>query len=534
MANAYSSKTVITNPKELFGREMVLSQLISLANNGNSVAVIGPRRFGKSSLIRCVETTLKQSETSKVYPVYFDFKEVGSTIKGTDNVYRYMISYFVASLNKDNLFNEKIDIKKVSISSSCDWEDVFESLAEVNSVRIQGVFEELITFFSELLEKGILFLIDEYEWLFRFSFDEPVGFMKLRNFSSKHVKNGINPFSFWISGAASWDFLCSITGSPELNVIDAPIIYVGNIDYEFFCDMWEFEISKLDKYPESLNKLLDIVFKASGGIPFYGKLLGSQILTSDKPLSYKHLKPHFQELYNSLQSEEKMIVNNIAILPRNFKPSKYLLELVDKGLIWQNGKSFEIRSDFFKDFVKSNFANGFNEKITEQPECQKLTDNIGSLILVINQTHHNKKGKYIFEPVVDDSALMKDLRTPCYSIELFSDFASSLYKIVFERTKENKNGIDFTKARLPKDFRNNNQFIDIVDIMRHSLGRGHIMDTFTPRQGQLSKVKMLEILTGSKNEPNEAEDFYTLQVATLKMFEIKLTELNAIVRNMPN
>ena len=67
----------------------------------------------------------------------------------------------------------------------------------------------------------------------------------------------------------------------------------------------------------------------------------------------------------------------------------------------------------------------------------------------------------IFEPVVDDSALMKDLRTPCYSIELFSDFASSLYKIVFERTKENHNGTDITKFRLPKTFRQNNQFIDI-------------------------------------------------------------------------
>ena len=117
---------------------------------------------------------------------------------------------------------------------------------------------------------------------------------------------------------------------------------------------------------------------------------------------------------------------------------------------------------------------------------------------------------------------------------MFSDFASSLYKIVFERTKENHNGTDLTKARLPKAFKQNNQFIDIVDIMRHSLGKGHIMDTFTQRQGQLSKVRMLEILTGSKNEPSEAEDFYNLQVETLKMFENKLIELNSIVRNIPN
>lgn len=534
MANAFSSKTVITNPSELFGRETVLNQLISLANNGNSVAIIGPRRFGKSSVLRCVETSLKTDTKSKAYPVYFDFKEVGSTIKGTDNVYRYMISCFVASLTRDKLFIENIELKKVQIHSSCDWEDVFEGLIDVNSVRIQGLFEELVSFFSELIGKGILFLIDEYEWLFRFSFDEPVGFMKLRNFSSKQLTNGIIPFSFWIAGATPWDYLCSITGSPELNVIDAPVINIGNIDYDSFCKMWQFELSKLDTFPEALDKSRDIAYKASGGVPFYSKVLGSHLLTSQKPLSFILLKPHFQELYDSLQSEEKMILNEISRIPRNFKSSKYLLELIDKGIVFQNGKSYEIRSDYLKDFINNSQNSESKSKASEQHECHRLTDNIEKLIMTINQTHQNKKGKYIFEPVVDDSALMKDLRTPCYSIELFSDFASSLYKIVFERTKENQNGMDLTKARLPKAFRQNNQFIDIVDIMRHSLGRGHLMDTFTQRHGQLNKVEMLEILTGSKNEPSEAEDFYNLQVATLKMFENKLIELNGIVRNMPN
>jgi AAA+ ATPase superfamily predicted ATPase len=65
MLNAFSSKTVITNPSELFGRETVLNQLISLANNGNSVAIIGPRRFGKSSVLRCVETSLKTDSKFK-------------------------------------------------------------------------------------------------------------------------------------------------------------------------------------------------------------------------------------------------------------------------------------------------------------------------------------------------------------------------------------------------------------------------------------------------------------------------------------
>jgi hypothetical protein len=90
--------------------------------------------------------------------------------------------------------------------------------------------------------------------------------------------------------------------------------------------MWQFELSKLETFPEALDKSRDIAYKASGGVPFYSKVLGSHLLTSEKPLSFILLKPHFQELYDSLQSEEKMILTEISRLPRNFKPSKYLFK----------------------------------------------------------------------------------------------------------------------------------------------------------------------------------------------------------------
>ena len=91
-----------------------------------------------------------------------------------------------------------------------------------------------------------------------------------------------------------------------------------------------------------------------------------------------------------------------------------------------------------------------------------------------------------------------------------------------------KERIFFDNNRL--SFKKNNQFIDIVDIMRHSLGGGHLMGTFSPKPGQLKKQDMLNILVGTKNEPNTPEEFYSLQIATLKMFEIKLNKLNVIIR----
>ena len=39
--------------------------------------------------------------------------------------------------------------------------------------------------FSDLIDKTFLFLFDEYEYLFKYGFDQPTGFTTLRNFSSK-------------------------------------------------------------------------------------------------------------------------------------------------------------------------------------------------------------------------------------------------------------------------------------------------------------------------------------------------------------
>lgn len=532
MASAFSPRSTITNPEELFGREELLNQLISLANNRYSVSITGLRRFGKTSLLKCVETALRKDVAAKAYPIYFDFKDVGSIIKGTDNVYRYMISCLVATLYHDKHFVEESIFKKKLIKASGDWEDIFESLGDVNSVRIQGLFEELITFFSEYLNKTVLFLIDEYEWLFRFSFDDPVGFMKLRNFSSKLLGDGVSPFSFWIAGAIPWDYLCTLTGSGELNVIDAPPIHVGPIELTAFKSMWASEISKIEHCEDLVKNNMNFSYLNSGGIPFYGKLIGSHLLTIKNKPTYNLLKSYFQEIYNALQNEEKTILIELAKSPRNFKSNKFVHGLLDKGVIKKDGANYEIRIGFLKDFLNASPSLDKASKLSELPESHILTDKITSLITNINKTNKNKKGHYIFEPVVDEAALIKDLQTPCYSIELFSDFSSSLYKIVFERTKENKNGTDVNKARLPNSFKRNNQFIEIVDIMRHSLGGGHLMDTFSQRQGQLSKSTMLNILVGSKNEPNTPEEFYFLQLATLKLFESELNSLNSIVRAM--
>ncbi len=521
----------ITNPKDLFGREQLLKQLQQLANNRNTVSIIGLRRFGKTSILKCLEFSLSNDPDANVYPLYFDFKEVSSIVKGTENVYRYMIAKFVERLFIDNHFTHSAIFKKKKIKPSDDWTDVFEDLKDVNPVRIQSLFEEIVSFFSEYVGKTVIFFFDEYEHLFRFSFDQPEGFMKLRNFSSKVIHNNILPFSFFVCGAISWEHLCTITGSGELNCIDHST-YIAPIDKGDFESMWISEANKIENCNLEILNGTEYSFQSSGGVPFYAKIIGSNWVIKNKKPPYFILKSYFQEMLNSLTNEEQSILNELAKGPKNYKPSKYVSELFEKGLITKNGGNFEIRIGFLKEYIMSIQNEQIkSEKVTTVAE--ELTEKIANLIITINKTNKTKKGTYIFEPINDEAALLKDLRTSCISAELFSDFANSLYKIVFERTKKKVAGSDIVLKKLPSPFSKGYQFIDIVDIMRHSLGGSHLEGTFTYRPGQMRKEQMLKILINSRNEPNTPEEFLALQIATLGHFETELNKLNAIVRSYP-
>lgn len=522
------SQVEIVDPEKLFGRKELISKLIVLANRHDNVAIIGTRRFGKTCLLKCIETRLRQDVDAKSYPIYFDFKAVGSIIKGTDNIYRYMISIIVSRLCKDKYFTAQETIKKTPIAPSDEWEDIFEQINDVSSVKVQGLFEEIIKFFSELLGKTILFLIDEYEYLFKYSFDSPEGFMRMRTLSTQSLNNGLRPFSFWIAGAISWDYLCSLTGSGELNVINATETLTP-LTKEDFTSLWQSEIELVadTTLKNKLSENLEFAFTNSGGVPFYGKHIANYIVREWKQPNFSILKSFFNEVETSLLSEEKKILYDLAKLPKNIKNSKVIINLLDRGIIRKTeNKSFEVSIGFYRDYLLATI-NDSQKTQSKIPESHILTKKITDLIETINNTLINKKKSLMFELVNDNSSLESDLRTECFSKEQFADFTSSLYRIYFERTKGNGKKGD----RLPNNhYKHKSDFSKCVDTLRHTFGGGHLVHTFKPTNGQITKAEALKKLVGTNNEPYNGDDFYKLQISLLKLFEGELNNILAEVR----
>lgn len=522
MKIGFNPKNEITNPSELFGRSKELEFLIGYAKRRSCVQLIGPRRFGKTSLLKCIETHFNNEVTSDIYPLYIDFTEVASDVIGTANVYRYLISLVVAKISADKIFDAPVQFRGITINPTTYWEDSYELLKETSSSRLQEILKEVLTFFSDLTEKTFLFLFDEYEYLFKYGFDQPTGFTALRNFSSKLNKKGTNPFIFFIAGGMTWEKLCTITKSGELNVIDQ-LVRVTPIQKDDFIRMWSYEVSLLENSDKDLKEGYDFAYNASGGVPFYGKVIGNNwFINASKP-KYDVLKSHFNEILNSLELEQKDVLNNILKTPAPIRESENVLELRDNGVISKKGNVYDHRILFLKEYLQSIYTKP-SEGPSEVPVSYILTDQITNYISNINSTCANKGKDFIFDVLNEDESLYRDLRNPVLDRSQVVQFASSLYRIVYEKTKQN----DQNKATLPRNFTAGNQFIYLVNIMRHTLGKGHLYEKMS-LGNQMTKEEMYQRLLGSKNEPITSEDYLKIQIETLKLFLGELKKLKEIV-----
>jgi len=517
---------IIDNPNHLFGRDNIINRLLIRAQSGDNANIIGCRRFGKSSLINCICKKIADSNTN-VYPIVFDFRN----IKGDKAIFSTMTALFWAQLCKDKIFTEKNSFGAIEITPSEDEIDILEQLKDISLPRIQKLLEKSIILFNSLIECHFLFIIDEYEYLFKYGFENSNSFMTLRALADMTNEKNEPIFSYWLVGAVSWDKLSHSIGSGVANNITVTE-YVCPISKDHFKEMWmaECEIIEDNNTKNILIGYLDEAYRQSGGVPFYGKLLGSHIyeltIAQNKEIEFNYslCKGQLQELLE-LENYEH-ILNKIVAKPTQKFAGIIYQDLKNRGIVIEEGKQTTIVMQLLNDYIID--INKENAKPLNVPKPISLTDDVKLLIENINKTRENKRKELIFPPVIDQSSTYMDLSIPCYTEEQFEDFISSLWRIYYEWTKDS-NG--YNRKRLPKNHKvdfQNNDFSKYITL-RHTIGKAHQSDYYNPTIDQPEKATILESLTGSKNEPFKPEEFYNLQMILLNKFKEVLVELQKFV-----
>lgn len=517
------SKHTIDSLDQLFGRKDLVDKLLAYAKRKENVALIGTRRFGKTCLFKSLQKHFLIDVEAPVFPVFLDFKEVAFVIAGTAEVYRFILARLIEELYKAGFYTQKEDFNKLDITPTKNWEDNYENLLSLKIVRLNSITGEIIRYFSGIMEKTFLFMIDEYEHLFQKAFSNPEGFMPLRSLSSENEKDQVKPFAFWIAGAVGWKELCTQIGSGELNVINISMNVMPLSKGEFE-NLWKYEVSLCQEksMKDLLMSKMEFAFQKTGGVPYYAKILGARLIVDAVEPDYTMLTDYFDQIYNTLVDSERKLAKDLAVLPKNCKDSKELRSLIDKGLVHKVDSKYEIRIGYYADYLK---AIGNDSSVAKTAEAESLTEDIFSLFTTINEQRRRRRKEIIFDITEVEFNLVKGMKSLCQSVEGFKSFISTVYLTFLEKTKS-----DGTAGKKLPSMIRYSTFGNAMDILRH-VYVGHLEEKMEINVGQMTKSTALTFFIGRDFVPYHPEEFADLQIAVLTKYKDELVKLLSFVRN---
>jgi len=558
LISGFQPNCEVTDTRFLFGHHHpshLLDRLITQLQLGANIQLLGERRSGKTSILKCLASRLK-TDCSELIPVYLNYRE-HSSIKGQGAAYKFMMANIHATIVREGKFEgvPTVSIRGIELDNDTLPETTYEALESVPDYRIGGIIEDYLHILSER-GLGIILLIDEYEHLMRNTFEGNGGaFFLIRTLSSQPslLATSPKPFTYLIAGVFPWDQLCNLMGSPELNNT-GPVFYIEPLNNKSFQEMWKhclgISSSAFQEQVENNNIELEALHELVGGWAFYGKLagqyLGSSIFSENE--LYDSLMQHFNVVWSHMSTQERATLFS-SEKGGSLSDDPFARTLIQRGLLEASPTGItKLRGNLWARYVREQKL----EAASSQSNPSLLTGVDGKLILMadevavlvteINETSMNLGRGEIFNCSNQDVQIYHDLRRPGINADEFSHFALSLYNLLFERTTKvkmvktvassGKSIEDKQQFRaletLPNQFRRNNIAIRIADSVRHHFGKGHLtrLESFNASGNGMDISEVLQRYLHTKAHPLDRQ-FIELQTGILGDVIDYLTKLRS-------
>ncbi len=563
LQSGFQPSCEVTDPELLFGHSRpgaLLEQLVTQMRLGTNAQLLGERRSGKTSLLKCSIPRLCAAEP-RVVPVYLNYRR-HHLVKGYALAHRLLLAHVHASAVRGcyGAFPTRLMLRGIELSPSLLPEEHFEKLSSVSDYRIDGLIEAYFHLLGEY-GLGVVLLLDEYEHLMQHTFGGQEGaFFHIRTLSSEAPPSRGAPkaLTYVVAGALPWNQLCHVIGSPELNNIGV-VLPITPLDSEAFRQMWEQCLADsspaVRQHISMTNIKLDSIYEQAGGWPFYGKVIGQHMSSGsyNEDAIYEALVDHFTVIWSRLNFAERKQLNAVCKgLPEAVDASTQTMlhrGLVEYDLAGRLGVRGQLWSRYVRDQI-SESATDLKPTVQESNE-EKLglvVDKILDLVAEINESSLNISGEEIFRSSNHDRQIERDLRKSAVDADQFSQFALSLYNLLYERTtgpklakvvsSDGKSIVEENRfrplERLPKKLRRNRSIVKIVDAVRHHFGKGHLtrLGSFNISGNGLKISDVLQQYLGSRANPRDAQ-FLAMQLGLLNDVASFLVELRNLLDESP-
>ena len=501
--------TDITDIHNLYGRDKSIKILQSCAYRKENAGIIGARRFGKTCLLKSMESYIISHPEINAIPVYFDVKSQTTIHKNTPEVYLNIAALLAKKMYELNIVKEG----EFKISRRCFLDistDLVDMKVQMSSWHPQYQQDALFALADEVSYQGkyVLLLLDEIDSLLLEALNSPSDFGRIRGAATDGTK-----LKFWVAGTAPWKSITSDVGSPELNCgLEQTIL--SKLAKADFDAMWNDECSKIEdgNLRQRLLDIKDQVYEKTGGIPYYSKFIGSSFVngTIDRMPDYTILRDYLCEIYESkfMTDFERSVLKTLADKPMRFDNiADDVNALVTKGLVESEESTYSIIFDYLVDYVKAKTSNtNIHESIDiEQKEREILVDEIARLIDV-----NCKKIKPIpFTPSFEDYEFFKCLKIQCNNESTILAFVTSICKFYYEGSNLGRS--------LPLGFISRD-FCNIIRSLRNKYDHRNCEPRIWDDRKLFSKVN-------NGIEPYKSIHFSNMQSTILNMFKQELLDM---------
>lgn len=501
--------TDITDIHNLYGRDKSIKILQSCASRKENAGIIGARRFGKTCLLKSMESYIISHPEINAIPVYFDVKSQTTIHKNTPEVYLNIAALLAKKMCELNIVKEG----EFKISRRCFLDistDLVDMKVQMSSWHPQYQQDALFALADEVSNQGkfVLLLLDEIDSLLLEALNSPSDFGRIRGAATDGTK-----LKFWVAGTAPWKSITSDVGSPELNCgLEQTIL--SKLAKTDFDAMWNDECSKIEdgNLRQRLLDIKDQVYEKTGGIPYYSKFIGSSFVngTIDRMPDYTILRDYLCEIYESkfMTESERSVLKILADKPMRFDNiADDVNALVTKGLVESEESTYSIIFDYLVDYVKAKTSNTNIHESTdiEQKERDILVDEIARLIDV----NCKKIKPSPFTPSFEDHEFFKCLKIQCTNESTFLAFVTSICKFYYEGSELGRS--------LPLGFISRD-FCNIIRSLRNKYDHRNCEPRIWDDRKLFSKVN-------NGIEPYKSIHFSNMQSTILNIFKQELLDM---------
>ena len=338
--NPYLNRAMLRDPKGFFGRRKERARLAARIGSDppQSVAVVGDRRIGKSSLLYYISHADVApdyiDEPDKALFLFIDFQEEQRL--SVDDFFRSLFRHLQTAL---------------------------KGRYEIGGV--QPSYDGLRTVMEEIDREGfrLIVLLDEFDRVTRSANFDPAFFAYLRSLAGHHN------IAYITSSSRDLQQLChtqDIADSPFFNIFST--VHLGPLERDEAIALIQ-EPSRNTPFP--LEDHTDFILDLAGFLPFFLQIACSasfEILLEYGECRREEIRkrfleeaqPHFQYYWEQFDAVARAICNDLACGRSVDRESVAHRDLLKRGFILGEGRLF---SGVFADFVQHSYA----EQMGEEP-----------------------------------------------------------------------------------------------------------------------------------------------------------------------